>query len=43
MLVNDCGYARRSDFKRAFEARAGLRRRIPAAFSLTGAAAMHIK
>ena len=42
MLVNDCGFARPVDFKRAFEVRRGLPRRIPAAICLTGAAAMHI-
>jgi hypothetical protein len=42
MLVNDCGFARPVDFKRAFEVCRGLPRRIPAAIYLTGAAAMHI-
>jgi hypothetical protein len=42
MLVNDCGFARPVDFKRAFEVCRGPPRRIPAAFGLTGAAAMHI-
>jgi hypothetical protein len=42
MLVNDCSFARPVDFKRSFEVRRGLPRRIPAAIDLTGAAAMHI-
>jgi hypothetical protein len=42
MLVNDGGFARPVDFKRAFEVRCGPLRRISAAFCLTGAAAMPI-
>jgi hypothetical protein len=42
MLVNNCGFARPVDFKRSFEVCRSPPRRIPAAFGLTGAAAMHI-
>jgi hypothetical protein len=41
--VNNCGFPRRVDFKRVFEARSQARRQIPAAFGLTGIATMLIK